>query len=154
MQRQQVAENDDLAPLGPLRQRRGDQIRRRHQTIDILVMLVEHHAVEADLVGIDELVDVFLIEAAATLCVPQAVRHGDPAGLVSLVEIGGQIRIGHEMPAIELDRPGHAALPDSLRPATKSCRARRAGASDLGVPATGAGRRHRPASGKGNRGQR
>ena len=133
MQRQQVAENDDLAALGLLRQRGGDQIGRRHQAIDVLVMLVEHHAVEADLVGIGELVDIFLIEAAASLCVPQAVRHGDPAGLVSLVEIGGQIRIGHEVPAIELDRPGHAALPDSLRPAPKSCRARRAGASDLGL---------------------
>jgi hypothetical protein len=118
MQRQQVAENDDLAALGPLRQRRGDQIGRRHQAIDVLVMLVEHHAVEPDLVGIGELVDIFLIEAAASLRVPQAVRHRHPAGLVSLVEIGGQIRIGHESasnragPAWSCSAPGR----DTPRP--------------------------------------
>ena len=133
MQRQEVAENDDLAALGLLRQRGRDQIGRRHQAIDVLMMLVEHHAVEADLVGIGELVDIFPIEAAASLGVPQAVRHGDPAGLVSLVEVGGQIRIRHEMPAVELDRLGHASLPNSIRLAWKSCRARRAGASDVGL---------------------
>ena len=71
MQRQEIAEDDDLAVLGPLRQRGGDQVGRRHQAVDVLMVLVEHHAVEAELVGIGELVDILLIEAAAFLRVPQ-----------------------------------------------------------------------------------
>ena len=41
-----------------------------HQPVDVLVMLVEHHAVEAELVRIGELVDVLLVKPAA-LGVPQ-----------------------------------------------------------------------------------
>ena len=107
VQRQQVAEDDDLAALGALRQRRGDQVRRRHQAVDVLVVLVEHHAVEAELVGIGELVDILLIEAAALLRVPQRVRHRHPAGVVFLVEIRRQVRIRHEVPAVELDGFAH-----------------------------------------------
>ena len=86
MQRRQVAENDDLAVLGPLAERAGQQVRRRHQAIDILVMLVEHDAVEAKLVGVGELVEIFLIEADRLLAIEQAVGNGDPAALVFLVE--------------------------------------------------------------------
>ena len=61
-----------LPRLVLLRQRGGDQVRRRHQPVDVLVVLVEHHAVEAELVGIGELVDVLLVEPAALLACPTA----------------------------------------------------------------------------------
>ena len=114
VQRQEIAEDDDLAALGPLRQRRGDQVGRWHQPVDVLMVLVEHHAVEAELVGIGELVDILLIEAAALLRVPQAVRHRHPAGVVFLVEVRRQVRIGHEVPAIERDGLAHDYLAGAL----------------------------------------
>src|SRR5262249_31901137 len=82
------------------------------QAVDVLVVLVEHHAVEADLVGIGELIDILLVEAAAALAVPEPVRHRYPAGVVGLVEIRRQVGIGHEVPAIELDRLVPASLSD------------------------------------------
>src|SRR6266508_3117590 len=104
---QEIAEDDDLAAFGLLRERRRDQVGRRHQAVDVLMVLVEHHAVEAVLVGIGELVDIFLVESAAARAVPQAVRHRDPAGVVNLVEVGGEVRVRHKVPAIELDRIAH-----------------------------------------------
>ena len=50
-----------------LGERGRDQVGRGHQPVDVLVVLVEHHAVEAELVGIGELVDVLLVEPAAPL---------------------------------------------------------------------------------------
>ena len=58
VQRQEVGEHDDLAVTGLLGQRRGDDVWRRHQPVDVLVMLVQHHPVETDGVGVSELVDV------------------------------------------------------------------------------------------------
>jgi hypothetical protein len=87
VQRQQVAEDDDLAALGALGERGGDQVGGRHQSVDVLVVLIQHHAVEAELVGVGELVDVLLIEAAALLRVPERIRHRHPAGVVFLIEI-------------------------------------------------------------------
>src|SRR5262249_51350576 len=73
-------------------------------------MLVEHHAVEAELVRVGELVDVLLVEAATLLRVPQLVRHRDPAAIVFFIEVRRQMWIGHEVPAVECDGCGHARL--------------------------------------------
>ncbi len=104
MQRQQVAEDDDFAARGALGERCGDQIWRRHQAVDILVMLVQHHAVKAELVGISQLIDIFLIQASCFCVIPKTIGHRYPAGVFLLIEIFVQIRISHEMPAKELDR--------------------------------------------------
>ena len=104
MERQEIAEHDELRALGALRQRRRDEIRRRHQAIDVLVMLVEDEPVETQLLGIGQLVDIFLVQSVGLFPVPQAVRHRDPAAVEALVEIRGQIGIRHEVPAIEFDR--------------------------------------------------
>src|SRR5262245_1914602 len=73
-------------------------------------MLVEHHAVETELIRVGELVDVLLVEPAALLPVPQPVRHRHPAGIVFFVEVRRQVRIGHEVPAVELNGTGHGFL--------------------------------------------
>ena len=103
VQRQEIGENDDLAFAGFLGERRGDDVGRRHQPVDVLVVLVEHHAVEAERVGVSELVDIFVQQAARLLPIPKRIGHGDPAGVVFLVEIGRQVWIGHEVPAEELN---------------------------------------------------
>jgi hypothetical protein len=41
------------------------------ESVDILVMLVQHHPVESELVGIDELLDIFLIEVTGAIAIPQ-----------------------------------------------------------------------------------
>ena len=74
MQRQDVSQDHQLRPLGPLGQCRSDQVGRRHQPIDVLVMLVEHKAIEAQLFGVDELVDVLLIDGVGPLAVPERIR--------------------------------------------------------------------------------
>ena len=51
-----------LAALSALRQRGGDDIGRGHQTVGVLVMLVDADAVEAKLVSVGEGVDVLAIE--------------------------------------------------------------------------------------------
>ena len=66
-------------------------------------MLVQHHAVEAELVGEGQLIDVFLIEAARLIVVPQFIGHCHPTAMSRLVEIFVEIGISHEMPAEQLD---------------------------------------------------
>ena len=65
VQRQGVADDGDLAALGPLRQGRGDEVGRRHQAVGVLVVLVDADAVEAQLVGVGQGVDVFVVELVA-----------------------------------------------------------------------------------------
>ena len=71
VQRQQIAKHHDPTFCGRMGERGGDDVRRGHQPIDVLVMLVQHHAVEADLRGIDQLVDVFAQQSARFLLVPE-----------------------------------------------------------------------------------
>jgi hypothetical protein len=68
------------------------------------MVLVQHHAVKSQLIGIGKLVDILLIETAGLLIIPQAVGHCDPTRVMFLVKILGQKGIGHEMPAKELNR--------------------------------------------------
>ena len=96
-----------LPVLGLLAERRRDDVGRRHQPVDVLMVLVQHHAVEAERVGVGELVDVFVEQAFRLLAVPQLVGHRDPGGVVLLVEVGRQVRIGHEVPAEQLDGLRH-----------------------------------------------
>ena len=114
MQRQKVAEHHDATLGGRMGERGGDDVGRGHQPVDVLVMLVEHHAIEADLRGIDQLVDVFTQQAARLLLVPECVWNRDPTRVMLLVEVRGQMRVGHEVPAIELDRLHHFVLPSEI----------------------------------------
>src|SRR5215468_1904719 len=104
MEGKEIAEDDDLSPGCSLRQCRGDDVWRGHQAVDILMVFIKYHAVETEFVGVSELIDVFLVEAAGFVVVPQAIGNSDPARVLLLVEILIEIGISHEMPAEELDR--------------------------------------------------
>src|SRR5262245_6013963 len=77
------------------------------------MMLVQYHAVESKLVGIDELLDIFLIEVTGAIAIPQRIRNGYPSAVVTRIEVGRQIRVGHEMPTEESDWM-HAAAPPTV----------------------------------------
>src|SRR5262245_31388327 len=104
MQGKEIAEDDNLSTGCSLRQRRGDDVGRGHQAVNILMVFVKYHAVETQFVGVSELVDVFLVQAAGFVVVPQAIGNRDPARVLLLVEILIEIGISHEMPAEELNR--------------------------------------------------
>ncbi len=59
-QRQRAPEDRDLRLLGRARERGRDQVRRRHQPVGGLMMLVDADAVEAELIGELQLADVAL----------------------------------------------------------------------------------------------
>ena len=110
MERDQVAQHDDLAVLGALGQGCRQQVGRRHQAVDVLVMLVEDHTVEAKLVSVGQLVEIFLIQTTRLVRVEQFVGNGDPAAfvflLVTLVEIGPW----HEVPGKNVGAIGRGGV--------------------------------------------
>ena len=113
MQRQKISQDDNFAAGCILRQGSRDEIWRRHQAVDILMVLIQDHSVKAKLVGIDELVDVLLVKSAGSVIVPQTIRYGHPTTGFFLVEVIVEVRVGHEMPAKKLYRFHHYL--DNLR---------------------------------------
>ena len=97
-QRQQIAQHHELAFLRGLRERGRQQIGRGHDAVDVLVMLVEHHAVKAQPVGGRQLVEIFLIEAHGLLAVEERIGNGDPAAFVIAIKTVVEIGPGHEVP--------------------------------------------------------
>jgi hypothetical protein len=73
-------------------------------------MLVDANTVEADALGIFELVEIFVVSAVADLRVEQARGHIDPYGTIIVLEGFRQLRIGHEMEPVEF----HAFLPFTI----------------------------------------
>src|SRR6266542_3171152 len=103
---QRATENCELGALDAARERAGENAGDRHHAIRGLVMLVEAHAVKAELVGKLHLIEILVIELGARLRVVMPVRECDPgrAVLADRIEIGVPIR--HEM---EIEEP-HAAI--------------------------------------------
>ena len=124
-QRQGTAEDRDLYPLGALDQRAGDQVRRRHQPIRGLMMLVDADRIEAELLGIDQRIDVAGVFLGALDRVVEAVRQYHPrrAVLRRLFEIERPVR--HQMEGDEL----HGATPPRK---SWTCRATVAACSTCG----------------------
>ena len=124
-QRQGAAEDRDLDRLGALDQRAGDQVGRRHQAVGGLVMLVDADRIEAELLGIDERVDVARVFLGALDRVVEAVRQHHPgrAVLRRLREIERPVR--HQMEGDEL----HDATPSRN---SRTWRATRAACSTCG----------------------
>ena len=110
MKGQDISEYDDLAVLRALGEGGRYHIRRRHEPVYILVVFVQHHAVESQFVRVDKLVDIFLVEALGLLAVPQRIRHRHPATVVFFVKVFRQIGICHEVPAEQFDRMHLRAL--------------------------------------------
>src|SRR6516162_1913529 len=106
-QRQRTAKDRDLDRLGALDQRAGDQVRRRHQAVCGLVMLVDADRIEAEFLGIDERIDVARIFLRTLDRVVELVRQYHPGRTVlcRLSEVERPVR--HEMESDEL----HGATP-------------------------------------------
>ena len=94
---QRAAEDGQLGALDAARERAGKNARDRHHAVGGLVVLVEAHAVEAELVGKLHLVEIVVVELGALLRIIIAVGKGDPgrAVLFDRVEIGMPVR--HKM---------------------------------------------------------
>src|SRR3546814_6052184 len=77
-------------------------------------MLVDDDAVESELIGILELVEVTVVQRVAHLRVEVLVGESQRRRwvLLGVVEVVGQIGVGHEVEEVELHRSG-------LRPCTK-----------------------------------
>ncbi len=61
------------------------------------MMLVDAQAVEAHVVGELELVEVVIIQPMANLGVVEVARNVDPHAMVLLLEVVGQVTIGHQV---------------------------------------------------------
>jgi len=66
------------------------------------MMLVDTDAVETQLLGIGQGVDVLAIKIVALDRIVEAIGKPDPGGIVFVVEVGRQIRPGHQVKKIDL----------------------------------------------------
>ena len=96
-----VAEDGDLGAMRPGDEVGGDDVRRGHEPVGCLVVLVDGDGVEAELLGVDELGEVLLVDLRAALRVEVGVGVGDPRGALAL-ERFVEVRPGHEVEVDEL----------------------------------------------------
>ena len=101
MQRKGVAKNGDC-PLGAGHQHGRSDVRRRHEPVWGLVMLVHRHAVEPHLVVVDQLIEVGLVELMALLGVVERIRHRDPRGVTARDVGRSEVRPRHQVEADDL----------------------------------------------------
>jgi hypothetical protein len=104
VERDRVAEHHDRGPLGAVGEHRGDEVRRGHQAVAVVVVLVDADGVEAALLGVHELLEVGGIRRGHDVAVEQAGIDVDPHAAVLLVEVVGECRIGHEVEPHQLHR--------------------------------------------------
>ena len=97
VEREAVAEHADRRVRGAPRQRRGDQVWRRHQAVAVGMMLVAADRVEAALGRMLELVEELVVHVMRALGVEQRGVDVDPDGRVLLLEIVGQLLVGHQV---------------------------------------------------------
>jgi hypothetical protein len=97
VERQRVAHDGDLDPPRAHGEHGRDDVRRRHQAIRILVMLVHADAVEAERLGLGELIDVFVVVDLRFFGVEEVVGHPDPGRVVLLLEVGRKIPVRHRV---------------------------------------------------------
>ena len=129
--REDVTEQDDLGALGDARENRRFDVHHATHAERGRVMLVQHQAVEAHLLGVDLLVEVAVVQIRADPRVVVRVRHpqvfdlatgrADPARLKVLVGTFGEIANKHV--------PRLSRVSGPPRPATACCRIAAAGAS-------------------------
>ena len=93
--RNAVAEDRDLHAARSPRQHAGDHV---------LVMLVDADAVEAELLGVFQLIEVSVVEGAALLGVVDPVREAEPRRRIlgRVVKVGGEIGPWHQMKKVKL----------------------------------------------------
>ncbi len=99
--RDRLPEEEDRRVGRASRQRGRHQLRGRHHAVGVLVVLVHAHAVEAELGGELELVEVVVVDLVTTHWVVEPRIHVDPDAAVLLSEVVGQIRPGHQVEPVE-----------------------------------------------------
>ena len=91
--RNRIAEQDDFGALGRTRQHRRLDVHHCAHTERRAVMLVEHQAIETELVAENLLVDIFVQEPCASRRVEELVRNAkETAPLEDFVLGNGMIR--------------------------------------------------------------
>ena len=106
VQRDRVADDADRRVARATGQPGGDEVRAGHDAVAVLVVLVDADAVEADLVGVLELVHVLVVHGVRPCRVEQRAGDVDPHRAVGLPEVGGQVRPRHEVEPGELHGDG------------------------------------------------
>ena len=112
IEREAVAEHADRRAGGAPRQRRGDQVRRRHQAVAVGMMLVAADRIEAALRRVFELVEELVVHAVRALRVEQRGVDVDPDRGVPVLEVVRQLLVGHQVEPEELHG---SALPSAQR---------------------------------------
>ena len=97
VKRDRVAEHHQVGVARAPREGGRHDIRRRHQAVRILMMLVDAEPVEAHRVGILELIEVVVVEAMTDFGIVQIARDIDPHAVILLFEIFRQEPIRHQM---------------------------------------------------------
>jgi hypothetical protein len=97
IQRDGIAQHDDIGVAGAAGKRGRHEVGRRHHPVGILMMLVDAEAVVAHLIGEFELVEVIVVKLVADFGVVEVLRNVDPYAAVLVLEILGQVPIRHQM---------------------------------------------------------
>jgi len=110
--REGVADDADPGPRGLAGEDRRHQVGRGHVPVGVLVVLVDAHAVEPELLGVHELVEVAVVEGSADRGVVQLVRARDPGrAVVGRVEADVRHQVereeAHAVPLIDDARAAH-----------------------------------------------
>ena len=125
VERDAVAEEDDRDVLRLAGERGGDDVRRRHQAVAVLVVLVDADPVVAQRRGVDQLIDVLVVELAHLLRVLEPGRDVDPDAVVGVAEVVRQVAVRHEVERVELHagpssrrgrRPSHDSAASPRQP--------------------------------------
>ncbi len=96
-----VAEDHDPGLARPAGEGRGDDVRRGHDPVGRLVVLVAADPVEAEPVCVLELVEVAVVELVTELGIEVPVWEGERRAVEPLVEVSRQVRVGHQVEEVE-----------------------------------------------------
>ena len=96
-----VADHGDANTRGLPRQDRGDQVGRGHVPVRVRMVLVDHDAVEPQLLRVHQLVEVAVVQAVTLLRIVVGVGARDPGRPLVIVR---QVGPGHEMEKEKLHR--------------------------------------------------
>ena len=146
VQRERVADDADLHPRRLAGEDGAHQVGRGHEPVGVLMVLVDADTVEAELVGVDELVEVPVVDLVTDLRVVQGVGDRDPGGTVVVVR---KSRVGHEVEREHTHRGPPVVMACAARATVVAWRPRWPGAGPPLAPRGGAGpvpsrRRPRP----------
>ncbi len=88
--------------MGAAREGGGHQLRRRHQAVGVLMMLVDAETVVADILGQLQQIEIIVVDAIGLARIEQSRIDIDPYAAMLLGEIIGQVGPRHEVEPVEL----------------------------------------------------